>query len=320
MEKSEYTQLKNSAGCIRISQPAYLRLVGESRIDFIQRQSTNDLKRLRPDQAVTTVLTSATARILDVLTVIEEKNTEAPSLGIICLPGRAEQTARFLQSRIFFMDHVEVENISQDTCQFEIYGPAAEQFLESVGLPVGKSLSTGVIENIQVQILNKDNFPNRAYRLIGPAGSENIIQEFLGKAGIPPVSAEVVDIVRIENGLPAGGSEINEAYTPLEVHLEGFVSDNKGCYTGQEILARQVTYNKITRELAGMRLTSPPSTGDSIIAEGKQAGEITSFTNSPTHGWIALGVLKRPYFEPGTKVIIHTGEKEIIGTMSEIPF
>jgi tRNA-modifying protein YgfZ len=124
------------------------------------------------------------------------------------------------------------------------------------------------------------------------------------------------EILRLEAGLPAAGHELTEEYTPLETGLEQLVSTSKGCYTGQEVLARQVNYDKVTRHLAGLRLKAEVPAGSSVTSEGKPAGIITSIAISPRLGPIALAVLRRPYHEPGTAVSVG----EIKGTVEALPF
>ena len=99
-------------------QAGFLRVAKRDRVDFLQRQTTNDLRLVTTDRSISTVLTSPTARIQDVFCVIEE----GESLGVITLPGRAAETTKFLRSRIFFSDQVAVNNISADVAQILLFG------------------------------------------------------------------------------------------------------------------------------------------------------------------------------------------------------
>ncbi len=113
-------------------------------------------------------------------------------------------------------------------------------------------------------------------------------------------------ILRVEAGLPAAGAELSEEYTPLEAGMEHAVSGDKGCYPGQEVLARQVTYDKVTQRLVGLKLSEPVTPGKRLLAEGKPAGVVTSAAVSPRFGAIALGVVKRPHHEVGTRLEVET--------------
>jgi folate-binding protein YgfZ len=120
----------------------------------------------------------------------------------------------------------------------------------------------------------------------------------------------------MEAGVPGPGAEISEAYTPLEAGLAHLVADNKGCYTGQEVLARQTTYDKVTRRLAGIKLKALVAPGAEVLAAGKPAGVITSAGSSPRFGPVALAILRRPHHEPGTSVEIGG----IHGQVISLPF
>ena len=94
----------------------------------------------------------------------------------------------------------------------------------------------------------------------------------------------------------------------------------KGCYTGQEVLARQINYDKITRQMVGLRLETPVQRGAAVQVEGRGAGEVTSAVVSPRFGAIALAVVKRPHFEPGTVVMVASGEETARGEVVSLPF
>jgi folate-binding protein YgfZ len=102
--------------------------------------------------------------------------------------------------------------------------------------------------------------------------------------------------MRVEAGLPAAGAELSEDYTPLEAGLAAAISSTKGCYTGQEVLARQITYDKVTQHLCGLRLTRRAQPGGRVWApDGSPVGRVTSAATSPRFGEIALAVVKRPH-------------------------
>jgi folate-binding protein YgfZ len=108
----------------------------------------------------------------------------------------------------------------------------------------------------------------------------------------------------VENGLPAAESELTGDYTPLEMGLETAISNTKGCFTGQEVIARQLNYDKVTQHLVILRLQAHGEAGERAWVEGRPVGLLTSAVQSPRFGPLALAVIKRPYHQPGTGVII----------------
>lgn len=295
----------------------YLRIRGEDRQAFMQRQSTNDIRLLKPEGSVTTVLTSATARILDLLTLVHE----AEAIGAITLAGRSEETSRFLKSKIFFMDKVSVEDASQEFTQFDLIGPEVSQVLQHVGLsqvPSGDEVVSGEVAGVEIRILRQ--FGSR-YRVLTPAQDWEAIGAILNKAGAIELSPEAYGILRVEMGVPETGHELTEDYTPLETGLDWTVSGDKGCYTGQEIIARQITYDKVTRQMVGLSLSGKvePGARVSTLVDNKNVGEITSYAHSPRFGHIALAVVRKPHHDPGTEMVVTGKGADILASVAALP-
>jgi len=297
----------------------FLRLWGADRLDFLQRQTTNDLRLLAAEQTVSTVLTSPAARILDVLCVIDE----GESLGVIPLSGRVGETSKFLRKRIFFSDQVSIDDLSADFDQMLIIGPQAANGLQNLGVPVPK---LGQLVNVEINrqpatvIAQNINF-GVGYRILTQKESSATILEALDNSGVVTVSSDIFEILRVEAGKPGSVNELTDAYTPLEVQLQDMISDSKGCYTGQEIITRQITYDKVTKILIGIRLSDFVEAGANLEIENKSVGTLTSVVQSPRFGPIGLGIIRRPYHEIGTNLSIQNeavanGE----GVIAELPF
>ncbi|MBN2503608.1 MAG: folate-binding protein YgfZ [Anaerolineales bacterium] len=302
--------LVQSAGCLQIS--------GADRIDFLHRQSTNDLRNLVAGQVRTTVLTSPTARILDVLHVypVDEH------LQIIPLPGRAAQTAAYLKDKIFFNDKVELVDVSAEYTHIDVLGPASQQALGEVGfeaLPEVGSQRQGEIAGVRGDVLKLEALAApSAYRLVVPSERVSEVIAQLDAAGMMALDAETAETLRVEAGIPGPENELTDEYTPLEAGLAAAISDNKGCYTGQEIIARQITYDKITRSLVRLRFTESVEVGAKVFGEGKQVGAVTSMAQSPDQGALALAIIKRPYNTTGREVQIAGDGKEVQANVEEI--
>jgi folate-binding protein YgfZ len=317
-----YDTAIHQAGFCHLHSPGVVRIDGEDRLAFLQRQTTNDLRLLATDRAVVTVLTSPTARILDVLTVLDEGKT----LAAICL--RPVETARFLRGRIFFNDHVTVNDISAELARIDLDGPQSPVVIEKAGLPLPASDTQVITANaatvgvhaaqgLAMRLLGQGGFSGAGFRLLTPATSLPALEDRLLSLGAARLSPEIYDILRVEYGQPAARHELTEAFTPLEIGLESAISADKGCYTGQEVIARQITSGKVTRRLVGLKLTTPMPGGAKLQAEGKPAGEITSCVTSPRFGPIALAVIRKPYDEPGMALNV---DKEVIATVTPLPF
>ena len=298
-------------------QPSYLQIGGPDRASFLQRQTTNDVALLRPDRTLLTVLTSATGHILDVFYLLQEPE----AIGAITLPGRQALTARFLKSRIFFMDKVTVRDASAEFAQIDLLGPHAPQVLAHLGaasiLTTGETVSL-TLGGVVMRVLGPDRAFRLGFRLLVPAEITAKLQSALLRLKALRLDPATIDMLRIEAGFPEAVQELTEQYTPLETGLGLAISDDKGCYTGQEIIARQITYDKVTQHLSGLRLKKAVSTGERIWAEGKDVGVITSSCVSPRFGPIALAVIKRPYSQPETTVSV--GDEGFLAQVTALPF
>jgi folate-binding protein YgfZ len=154
------------------------------------------------------------------------------------------------------------------------------------------------------------------YELLGP-------QPVL-PSGVPLVSREVYEAVRVEAGFPRHGAELDERTLPAEAGLVGpSVSFTKGCYTGQELVARiDSRGSNVARRLRGLLLSGRAAPGDDLLAGAKMAGKLTSVAFSPRLGWVALGYLSRGT-ELGQALIVRdpgdVGTGDVTAVVAELP-
>ncbi|MEX1071374.1 MAG: glycine cleavage T C-terminal barrel domain-containing protein, partial [Anaerolineales bacterium] len=298
-----------NAGCLEIG--------GETRIDYLQRQTTNDLSLLSAIRALPNLLTSASGRILEVFTLV----TDGDLIGLLTEPGHAPGLADYFKKKIFFNDKVTVQDMSSEWAQIELHGPQAGLILKTLGIDAAPSpdeVKAIEFRGISVRVIGNDSLQNdRSYTVLLPSSALDLLADQLADQGVPPLASEVREILRIEAGKP-GSLEFREEYTPFEIGLDRYVSAEKGCYTGQEVLARQVTYDRVVRRLVRLRAERPLQSGASARVEGKTVGQITSAALSPTLGQIALAVLRKPYDSPGNlvEVINNAGKTSAKITLS----
>lgn len=315
--------LQNAAYYIH-TLPGFLQVSGEDRLAFLQRQTTNDLHLLLPGHTLSTVLTSPTARILDIFTVWEEVlPNSSPVLNLISLPGQSEKTEHYLRSRIFFMDKVGLTNLSSLYKQIDLMGLQAFDALRMLSVKAAPELNQ-VISTYQAG-LHFSFFAQRGilgagYRLWIESSAVGSLTRTLEASGIPALPPDSYRILCVEAGIPQPSAELTDAFTPLEIGLTNSISMNKGCYTGQEIIARQVNFDKVTRHLVGLSLDAQGLAGDTVFADDKPVGLITSCVLSPHFGPIALTVIRRPYNEPGTPVVVGQAASSVHATVTPLPF
>lgn len=292
-----YQAAKDSAAWFPLPLPGLLLFSGATRVDYLQRQSTNDLGLLVPGQAVPNVLTNPSGRILEVFTLLQL----GEDIAMLTQPGHAPGLAAYFKKRIFFNDQVSVEDDSANWVQWELYGPQAPATLAALGFAAAPSLDQLLAASIEGRPLYALGEEGRTRLLLPAALAEHPAARL---SGLAPLSSAARELLRIEAG-QAGDPEFTDANTPFEVGLDRYVSASKGCYTGQEVLARQVTYDKVVRGLARLSAQAPMPAEAAVSREGKAVGQVSSAAVSPSQGPLALAVLRKP-FEPGDQVQVQS--------------
>lgn len=310
---------------VYIEQPlrGVIVFAGKDRVDFLQRQTTNDASQVNKERVLTTVLTSPVGRILDVLQLTEDEDKGEAQISAISLPGRASSASAYFKSRIFFMDQVTVRDVSQEFACFELAGADIENVFQQLGfpfLPQGNQLAEADFQGIKLKAFQQILRLGLGYQVIAPQEHREQLRKFLKSLAIQPLTSEEYEVLRVEAGIPVVDHELTEEYSPLEVNLENAVSVNKGCYTGQEVIARQMNYDKVTRKLVGLSLEMDAAAGSQLQGEGKPVGKVTSFVRSPRFGPIALAVVKRPYYRDGVELTVKSGDLESISIVRSLPF
>lgn len=316
-----YNAARDAAAYTELPAWGWLRLTGRDRLDLLHRLSTNAVKSLAPGAGAPTVLTNANGRVMAVVTVYAGE-------GEVFLRTAPEQSAgvpRYLNSMIFWQDQVEVANLSAESAQFALHGPQAGAALARL---TGEELSavaeygwrSATLGGERVSLHRGGPLEPWAWTVVAPAAGAEAARAAL--SALPQLDPAAADLLRIEAGLPAWGRELSEEVTPLETGLLPAISFNKGCYTGQEIIARQTNYDKVTRNLVGLELAgdAAPETGDRVPGPGR-GGFVGSVAFSPAlQKRIALAVVPRELAAPGTEVEIERGEERIKATVRALPF
>lgn len=297
MNESERA-LREGAAVLRRSDGGLLVLTDADRVDFLQRMTTNNIAALRTGQAAVTVLTSPTAKIVHVFTVLCRDG----DLLLLPGPGEAAALARYLRGQIFFMDKVSLTDRTAEHARLRVMGPHAPDAVHSLGFDAA---GPGIWQERRGAIaLNHPEYDVPGIELVLPDAAVEETLVALVSAGAVVIDEEPYHARRVELGRPAAGFELTGDVNPLEAGLAWACAENKGCYTGQEIIARQVTYDKVTRTLAGLRAPALLAPGTRLTADGRDVGVVTSSAHSPALDRpIALGIVKRPHNQPGATLL-----------------
>ncbi len=282
---------KNSAVITDRSDLGMLKITGATRLDLLNRMSTQKLAKLASGEGAATVLTTDIGRIIDRLIIYASSDT----LYVLTSENNADAIARYLMRFVFFNDDFHLEDISAQTAIFGVYGPLAIQRLGEAGFPeLDLSLHhwrEAEIAGMTAYVHRTDPIYGGGYLVMCQSEDRDAVWQQLFGTGLTVADPATYDYLRIGAGLPRLGRELSSDYIPLEANLWDDVSFDKGCYIGQEIIARMESRGKLAKRLHPLRLTElvPPATP--ITADGKNAGIITSSAEGPD-GIIALGYIK----------------------------
>lgn len=289
------------------------------RLRFLHNQSTNDIESLKPGQGCDTVFVNSTARTIDLVTayILEE------SVLLLASPNRREFLMEWLDRYIFFADKVQLTDVTDETATLTLIGPESDSLVEKlgaetiIGQPYGNHLfipSAGEGDpGVLVAVGSGLAYPG--YTLILPPSEKEQVWSKIVEAGAVPIGDRSWEMLRILQGRPNPDQEITEDYNPLEVGLWQTISFNKGCYIGQETIARLNTYKGVKQHLWGIRLNALAEPGSLITIGDEKVGKLTSYTQT-LDGHFGLGYIRTKAGGVGLKV--HVGEVE--GEVTEIPF
>lgn len=288
-----------------------LELKGEDRYRFLHNQTTNAIDRLKPAQGCETIFVNSTGRTLDFATVYATDD----SLLILVSPQRRQFLLAWIDRYIFPFDKVVISDLSDDFGIFTLIGTQSGQNLQKIGVP--EHILTGVqgshylLPELHLRIALGTGLDLPGYTLIIPVDGIISLWESLIQNGVTPATEQVGEYLRIHQGRPAVEQELTEDYNPLEAGLWRAIAFDKGCYIGQETIARLNTYKGVKQRLWGIKLSQPVPINTPIIVEDKKVGLLTSVVDN-----FGLGYVKTKAGGAGLQVQVG----EAMGELIAVPF
>ncbi|MBD0304202.1 MAG: folate-binding protein YgfZ [Tolypothrix sp. T3-bin4] len=290
-----------------------IRVSDDDRIRFLHNQTTNDFQSLKPGQGCDTVMVTSTARTIDLATayVLED------AVLLLVSPNRREFLMQWLDKYIFFADKVQLTDVTNETATFSLIGSGSDTIIEKLGAGaiIGQPYGTHQLFDGGVRVAVGSGLASPGYTLILPASEKATVWQKIVEAGAQEMSDRAFDVLRILQGRPAPEHELTDDYNPLEAGLWNTISFSKGCYIGQETIARLNTYKGVKQHLWGIRLNAPAEIGSAIAVGDEKVGKLTSYTETPD-GYFGLGYIRTKAGGVGLKVQVGETEGEIV----EIPF
>ncbi|MBV9387129.1 MAG: folate-binding protein YgfZ, partial [Chroococcidiopsidaceae cyanobacterium CP_BM_ER_R8_30] len=286
------------------------------RIRFLHNQSTNDFQRRAPGEGCDTVMVTSTARTIDLVTAYLTED----AVLLLVSPNRRQYLMEWLDRFIFYADKVQLKDVSAENAAFSLIGPESDIVLQHLGAGVMTDQPYGnhnllQLEDIEVRVAVGSGLALPGYTLIVSASNAIKLWNNIIQAGAAPLGNLIWEQLRIQQGRPAPGQELTEDYNPLEAGLWQAISFDKGCYIGQETIARLNTYQGVKQQLWGVSLDAPAQPGSTITVGNEKVGLLTSYTNTD-QGHLGLGYIRTKAGGIGLKVQIGDAEGEVV----DVPF
>jgi folate-binding protein YgfZ len=292
----EYAALYRSAGLMDCSHRGLIAVEGPERITFLNSVLTAELvnkatgKAISPGESRFAFLLDRKGRILAEMNVLETGTQTLLEMDARLLAATARELEKY-----HFREKVTITAKPGAFVELALFGPAAEKISQSVTPALRWSETIGQVPAV--------------YLLVEPSAAEQTWQTLLQQQAVP-IGWAAYNAARVEAGRPLLGIDYDATFLPAETgQLDRAVSFTKGCYPGQEIVARMKSHEQCPRKVVSLQLETDalPLAGEKVFdASSNEIGAITSSTISPrlSNRAVCLACLKKPHFAPGTQVSV----------------
>lgn len=326
---AEYQAVRRSVGLSDLSHRGKIRVTGDDRVKWLQSLISNDILPLQPGQGRYSSFLTHKGKMLGYFRVY----TLPDCLWLEDVGEVGDATFQALRKFLLYGTKAKMENCAESWGLLLISGPKA---CATVNAAFGVDMSDlKPVSAIAAQIGGHASFVLRTeetgeddLEILLPADALSTVWERLLEAGatygIKAVGSHAREALRIEAGLPKAGPDLNEEIVPPEANLEDKAfSLNKGCYPGQEVVARMDTYGNVRRHLVGLAVkgSTLPAKGAKLYSGDREVGWVSSATMSPQqNGVIALGFPLRDFSTPNTVLTVEIDGTRYDATVQALPF
>lgn len=328
---AEHAALCQAVGALDLSFRGRICLTGADRVRFLNGQVTNNVKDLRAGEGCFAALVTAKGKLQSDLNIYSLPN----ELLLDFEPGLAESITQRLDKYII-ADDVQVVDAGSAYGLLSVQGPKSEAAVRSLGLtpdlPV-KPMSFITVNDAtlgEIYVMNQPRTGTSGFDLFVPVASLGAVMDKLIAAvkqlGGRACGWQALEMMRIEAGIPRFGTDMDETNLAPEAGIEErAISYSKGCYIGQEVIARIRTYGQVAKALRGLRLADDlkglPKHGDKLFHDGKEVGYLTSVLASPSlKANIALGYVRKEANQIGTELMLRQADGDSAVKVVTLPF
>ena len=316
----EYWAIKKSAGLADLSHLGRLDVQGKDRVAFLNGLLTNDLTKFEENTGIHSVLLNTKARVLGDLYLHSQ-----PERIVVDTGESSGGYVKKILDQFIITEDVKVEDISERTVLLTVQGPSSGQFVkETLRLDVTNLAPLQSHSLGPSLIISRDRTGQGGYDILVPSDeAEAVWQGFLlkGGQGPIPVGLDALEILRLEAGQPRYGVDVDENTIVLEAGYQDAISFTKGCYMGQEVVARATHIGRVNRRLVQLEVDASEKVkaGSQILSDGTAIGSVTSSAISPGIGkTVALGYVGRDFAATGRELMVETEGKDMQARVTRI--
>ena len=316
---AEHLACRASAVVIDLSHRGNLCFSGPDTEEFLHRMLSNRVKELKPGEgAYNTFLTRQGKFISDLYTYRFETFVVAS-----VAPGMAGILAEEID-RFIIMDQVEVADETENSFCIGLFGPSSREIIAKAGVGEPPTSEHGHTSSGNMMIARELWTGEDGYLLMGRREEAERVWRALLDAGAKPAGVAAFESLTLEAGVPLFGKDMTPAVNPMQAGLEEKAIDfDKGCYIGQEVIAKIKYLGQVNRGLVGLKISADvaPEAGATVYAGDKDIGSITRSAYCPTvDGILAFSYLPRSQMEPGAEVQVDCNGADAKATVQSLPF
>jgi aminomethyltransferase len=321
---TDYSAVRDGgAGIIDLSARGRLLVSGSEAVMFLNGLITNDMKTLAVNSWMPAGFPNVQGRLLAAVRIIHREDG-----FLIDTEEATRATVVTLLERFTLAGDFRLTDLTAETAMLSLQGnDAAKILLKTLGETAlnRQGVTTALMENgAKVTIIRATHTAEDGFDLFVERNEAPALHDSLRQGGAQPLSADTLEVLRIEAGIPCYGVDMDETNVVTETNLDDAVSFTKGCYIGQEIIARIKYRGHVAKKLSGLvfeKEVVPAAAAKILSSDDKEIGRLTSTTYSPRlNRSIALGYVKYDYLAPGTSVKVAFATQELPATVSELPF
>jgi glycine cleavage system T protein len=326
--RGEYEAAGSRAAIADLSDRGKLRLSGKEHLKFLQGMLTNDVMNLEEGKGVYAAVLTVKGRMVSDMRVYRDEDSVLLDLE----PGLNTKVEELLRKyRLSYK--AAIDDLTESMGLISVCGPHAPGLLGQI---IGKDkLPAGEFEHVrafvdgrEAHVIKTRRTGGECYDIYAPAGGLadvwGVLMKEGGEHGIKPAGRAALDVLRIEAGIPVYGLDMDGETIPIEAGIWSALNFEKGCYVGQEVIARIRWRGHVNRHLAGFISADerPFERGSEVLLGEKKIGIVTSVAFSPALGKpVALGYIRREFKEPGTNVGIKLSHGSIVqAEVASLPF